>query len=187
MATTTQRGSVRSVNATTLNAWLSAGEAVLVDVRAPALHAAERIPGARSIPADRLEPARLEVPAGRRLVLHCEIGVASAQAARRLVEAGLDDVYNLESGIAGWKDAGLPVESTPGAPLPIIRQVQIVAGSLVVLGTALGAAVSPWFLLLSGFVGAGLVFAGATGICGMAALLLRLPHNRRGCAPGSAG
>jgi hypothetical protein len=60
--------------------------------------------------------------------------------------------------------------------------VQIVAGTLVVLGTVLGATVSPWFLLLSGLVGAGLVFAGSTGFCGMAALLLRLPYNRRRAA-----
>jgi rhodanese-related sulfurtransferase len=103
----------------------------------------------------------------------------SGTATRRAMEAGHTEVYNLAGGISAWKDAGLPVERTAGAPLPIIRQVQIVAGSLVVLGTVLGATVSPWFLLLSGFVGAGLVFAGATGICGMAALLLKLPHNRR--------
>ena len=36
------------------------------------------------------------------------------------------------------------------------------AGSLVLLGTLLGAFVSPWFLLLSGFVGAGLTLAGIT-------------------------
>jgi len=37
---------------------------------------------------------------------------------------------------------------------------------------------SPWFIALSAFVGAGLVFAGVTGTCGMAACLLKLPYNR---------
>jgi hypothetical protein len=41
-----------------------------------------------------------------------------------------------------------------------MRQVQITAGSLILVGTLLGAFVSPWWLILSGFVGAGLVFAG---------------------------
>jgi rhodanese-related sulfurtransferase len=177
MATTTS-ATVRSVDPRTLQAWLAAGDAVLVDVREPSMHAAERIAGARSVPLAALDPARLAVPAERKLVFHCEIGKASATAAQRLAEAGRDEVYNLEGGLQRWKQVGLPVESDPGAPLPVIRQVQIVAGSLVVLGTVLGATVSPWFLLLSGFVGAGLAFAGATGVCGMAALLLRLPYNR---------
>lgn len=184
MPTTQKPGStaVKAIDARTLETWLAAGEAVLVDVRDAGMHAAERIPGARSVPLATLDPGRLPVAPGQRLVLQCEIGVASAQAARRLAEAGRDDVYNLGGGIATWKQAGLPVESDPGAPLPVIRQVQIVAGTLVVAGTVLGAIVSPWFLVLSGFVGAGLVFAGATGACGMAALLLRLPYNRRGAA-----
>jgi rhodanese-related sulfurtransferase len=175
----TQNATVKAVDPKTLNAWLAAGDAVLVDVRDAGMHAAERIPGARSIPLAALDPAGLAVPPGQRLVFHCEIGAASAQAARRAGEAGRDNAYNLEGGIAAWKQAGLPVESDPGAPLPVIRQVQIAAGSLVVLGTVLGVTLSPWFLVLSGIVGAGLVFAGATGTCGMAALLLKLPYNRR--------
>lgn len=176
---TTQAAAVKTVDPRTLKSWLAAGDAVLVDVREPGMHAAERIAEARSVPLGTLDPARLPAAPGQRVVFHCEIGVASATAARRAMEAGRADVYNLAGGISAWKDAGLPVERDRNAPLPIIRQVQIVAGSLVVVGTVLGAAVSPWFLLLSGFVGAGLVFAGATGFCGMAAVLLKLPHNRR--------
>ncbi len=64
-----------------------------------------------------------------------------------------------------------------------MRQVQIVAGSLVVLGAVLGATVAPAFYLLSAFVGAGLVFAGVTGFCGMARILDVMPWNRRPLAP----
>jgi rhodanese-related sulfurtransferase len=174
-----QNATVKAVDPKTLNAWLAAGEAVLVDVRDAGMHAAERIPGARSIPLATLDPGGLTVGPGQRLVFHCEIGAASANAARRAGEVGRDNVYNLEGGIAAWKQAGLPVESDPGAPLPVNRQVQIAAGSLVLVGTVLGMTVSPRFLLLSGIVGAGLLFAGATGTCGMAALLLKLPYNRR--------
>ena len=178
MTTTTQQ-TVKTVDPKTLKSWLAAGDTVLVDVREPGMHAAERIAEARSVPLGSLDAARLPGAPGQRVVFQCEIGGMSATATRRAMEAGRTDVYNLVGGISAWKDAGFPVERTAGAPLPIIRQVQIVAGSLVVLGTVLGAAVSPWFLLLSGFVGAGLVFAGATGICAMAAMLLKLPHNRR--------
>jgi hypothetical protein len=60
------------------------------------------------------------------------------------------------------------------------RQVRIAAGSLVLLGVALGAFVSQWLYGLSAFVGAGLVFAGLTDTCGMGMLLARMPWNRRG-------
>ena len=58
-----------------------------------------------------------------------------------------------------------------------MRQVQIVAGSLVALGVALGVLVSPWMLILPAFVGCGLVFAGVSGWCGMARLLAVMPWN----------
>lgn len=60
-----------------------------------------------------------------------------------------------------------------------MRQVQIVAGSLVALGTVLGATVAPAFYALSAVVGAGLLFAGITGICGMERVLALMPWNRR--------
>jgi hypothetical protein len=57
--------------------------------------------------------------------------------------------------------------------------VQIAAGCLVLLGVILANVVSPWFTVLSAFVGAGLVFAGVSGWCGMARLLAVMPWNRR--------
>jgi len=39
--------------------------------------------------------------------------------------------------------------------------------------------VAPGFYALSAFVGAGLIFAGTTGFCGMAHLLGLMPWNRR--------
>jgi hypothetical protein len=35
------------------------------------------------------------------------------------------------------------------------------------------------FIWLSGFVGAGLIFAGVTDFCGMGLLLARMPWNKR--------
>ena len=63
-------------------------------------------------------------------------------------------------------------------PIEIMRQVQITAGGLVFLGVILGVWVAPAFLGLSAFVGAGLMFAGISGWCGMAKLLALMPWNR---------
>ena len=98
---------------------------------------------------------------------------------RQCLEAGFNSVMHLRGGIPSWKNAGYPIEKSHNAPISLFRQVQIVAGSLVVLGTILGVFVSPGFLLLSGFVGAGLVFAGITNTCAMGMLLAKLPYNQQ--------
>lgn len=73
----------------------------------------------------------------------------------------------------------MPIVEDKSQPLPLMRQVQIAAGALILLGVVLGYAVNSGFFLLSGFVGAGLTFAGLTGFCGMARLLAVMPWNRR--------
>lgn len=59
-----------------------------------------------------------------------------------------------------------------------MRQVQISAGSLVLLGLVLAVLVNPWFTALSAFVGAGLTQAGITGNCAMASILKHMPWNQ---------
>ena len=90
------------------------------------------------------------------------------------------ETYILDGGIDAWKKAGLPVTLDRSQPIDIMRQVQIArrqpgACSGVVLGTL----VAPGFYALSAFVGAGLLFAGISGFCGMARLLALMPWNRR--------
>ena len=45
------------------------------------------------------------------------------------------------------------------------QAVHVLAGSLVLVGTILGALVSPWWLLLVVFVGLNLAQSGFTGFC----------------------
>ncbi len=152
--------------------------ATLVDVREPDEHARERIPGARSLPLSRLEEAELAVHDGKPVLFHCRSGARTAGNAERLsTKVGVCEAYIVEGGLDAWKQAGLPVATDRRQPLELMRQVQIAAGSLVVLGVLLGALVSPWLYALSGFVGAGLVFAGVTGTCGLASLLRMMPWN----------
>ena len=96
-----------------------------------------------------------------------------------MFDMGFSEVFHLQGGLPTWKAAGYLTEVNRNAPISMFRQIQIVAGSLVFVGTVLGAFVSPWFLILSGFVGAGLIFAGITNTCAMAILLAKLPYNQR--------
>ncbi|MGE0223554.1 MAG: rhodanese family protein [Acetobacteraceae bacterium] len=153
--------------------------ATLVDVREPDEHARARIPGARNLPLSRLEDAELAVHQGKPVLFHCRSGARTAGHAERLAgKAGAVEAFIVEGGLDAWKAAGLPVTEDRRQPLELMRQVQITAGSMVLLGVILGALLSPWFYALSGFVGAGLVFAGATGTCGLANLLRLMPWNR---------
>ena len=148
----------------------------VVDVRQPMEVAGGRIPGSRCIPLDRIEHA--ELPEGD-LVLVCQSGNRSAQAAALLRRRWPGrTVLDLEGGLEGWQQAGLPVEHQAGAPLPLMRQVQIAAGSLVLLGLIGSHLWASAWIGLSWFVGAGLVFAGVSGFCGMARLLAWMPWNR---------
>lgn len=153
--------------------------ALLVDVREADEHARERIPGARSLPLSRLDGADLAGQQAGTLLFHCRSGARTAGNAERLAAcAGDVEAFVVAGGLEAWKRAGLPVAQDRRQPLELMRQVQIAAGSLVLLGVVLGALVAPAFIALSGFVGAGLVFAGVTGTCGLARVLRLMPWNR---------
>jgi rhodanese-related sulfurtransferase len=159
--------------------WMQAGDTLLVDVREDYEHGEERIDGALLRPLSSFDPDAVRRDAGsKRVVFHCRSGKRSADAAKRYGQAG-ETTFHLTGGIEGWKAAGRPVvRPATGPRLPLMRQVQIVAGALVATGVGLGVTFSPWFLALSGFVGCGLMFAGITGWCGMAKLLAVMPWNR---------
>ena len=154
--------------------------ASLIDIRQPDEHARERIAGALNVPLDRLSK---DSAPGDVLVFHCRSGMRTAQATSTLSQAAAGrDCYIVEGGISGWGNAGLPVEMVRGAPIEMQRQVMIAAGGLVLLGALMAMLVAPGWIWLSLFVGAGLVFAGISGFCGMAHVLALMPWNRRGAA-----
>jgi rhodanese-related sulfurtransferase len=155
--------------------------AVLVDIREAGEHARERIPGARHHPLSRINNDNPAQPGDAVLIFHCRSGARTTANASKLA-AGIPnacEAYILEGGLEAWKKSGLPVAVDPTQPIDIMRQVQIGAGSLVLAGVVLGAFFSPGFYALSGLVGAGLVFAGVTGFCGMARILGAMPWNRQ--------
>lgn len=167
---------VQDIDATQAKRLLSSGDAVLIDIREPDEHARERIPGAQSVPLSAL-PRSIHLPQ-KQAIFHCRSGGRTAAAAERLAGASSADTYLLTGGLEAWKKAGYPVERDRARPIEMMRQVQIAAGSLVLGGVILGATVDSKFYRLSGFVGAGLLFAGLTGTCGMARLLAFAPWNR---------
>ncbi|MBR8826346.1 MAG: rhodanese-like domain-containing protein [Gomphosphaeria aponina SAG 52.96 = DSM 107014] len=170
---------LKVINSKTLKQLLAQETVTLVDVREPSEYAGEHIEGANLIPLSSFDPNKIPQESNKILVLYCQSSNRSAQAAQKLLLTGCEEVTHLEGGLNAWKQLGFPTKINQNAPISIMRQVQIIAGSLVLTGTLLGAFVSPWFLILSGFVGAGLTFAGITNTCAMAILLAKLPYNKR--------
>lgn len=157
-------------------AMLSHG-ATLVDIREKDEWRREHVPLASHHPLSSIE--RHPPKAAGAVIFHCRSGNRTTVNAQRLAAAVPGaKVYVLEGGIEAWRDAGLPIVKDARQPIEIMRQVQIVAGSLVAVGTALGVLVHPGFLAVPGFVGAGLAFAGVTGTCAMARILSLAPWNR---------
>lgn len=149
--------------------------AMLVDIRSADEFARSRPAGALNRPLDAIGPLGFDGP----VVFLCRSGMRTGANATRLAQCHTGEAYLLKGGLDAWKAAGLPVEEDREAPLEIMRQVQIAAGSLILLGVLLGFALAPGWFALAAFVGAGLTFAGLTGWCGMAMLLVRMPWNRR--------
>ena len=168
----------RSITARDAQRWLAAGEAILIDVREPAEFAAGHVPLAVSLPLGSLPDALTRLPRQTKLIFQCQSGARSYRAcALATQQAGLESV-NLDGGIAAWRAAGLPVVGNAGPRFSIFRQVQMIMGTLVVLLVAAGFAGVTAAFAVAGVLGAMLAFAGATGWCGLALLLGRMPWNR---------
>ena len=94
------------------------GDAVFVDVRERAEHAAGAITGAVAAPRGFLEfiadPAspmhNPALSAGKRLVIYCASGGRSALATKTLQDMGYAEVANLTGGFQAWTEAGGPTE-----------------------------------------------------------------------------
>ena len=165
-----------SISAHDLAEQLHSQRVAVIDVREPMEYASGHITGSLNVPLARLHQA--DMPRGP-LVLVCQSGNRSSKGVQTLLQQGHSDpVSDLAGGLPSWQQAGLPVRKLKNAPLPLMRQVQIAAGSLVLLGLILSNTVAPAWILLSWFVGAGLVFAGVSGFCGMARLLAVMPWNK---------
>lgn len=178
-----------SVNTISLNDFqrlLKAGRQLnILDVRTPAEFARVHAAGARCVPLDGLDPAAIAAARSspnEAVYVICHSGARAAKACERFQQAGVGEVYSIEGGTAAWERAGLPVEKGKGGAISLERQVRIVAGSLVLVGSILAWTVHRDFLVIPAFVGAGLAFAGISDLCGMGMLLTKMPWNRGSAA-----
>jgi rhodanese-related sulfurtransferase len=163
------------------NLWRSNPALRVIDVRTGGEYQSVHAKGAELEPLHDLDEGRLiaslQSPEQPVYIL-CKSGVRATQAAEKLIAAGLASPIVVEGGTDAWVAAGLPVERHGRGVLPLNRQMQCIIGSFTLIGSVLAIALDPRFVWLPMLMGAGLVFAGVTGLCPMMNLVARMPWNR---------
>ncbi|TDU81553.1 rhodanese-related sulfurtransferase [Prosthecobacter fusiformis] len=105
---------VAQVSPTGLREWLT-DEAravpVLVDARSDEEYAVSHLAGALHVDAETVEDEALRKwDPQQQYVVYCSAGYRACNLARRLHQAGIPQVTNLEGGIFAWANAGHPVQ-----------------------------------------------------------------------------
>lgn len=181
--------SPRTITPQQLHDIVQSGQNVeLIDVRTPLEYREVHVGFARNVPLDQLDAAKIaggRDPSGQPLYVICRSGSRGKQACEKIVGAGYTNVVNVEGGTQAWDQSGLPVVRGQKT-ISLERQVRIAAGLLVLVGALLSHFAHPYWIGLSAFVGAGLVFAGVTDTCGMGLMLARMPWNQAPKAPSNA-
>jgi rhodanese-related sulfurtransferase len=109
---------------------LKAGEHILIlDVREPYEFAVMHIEGSLNVPRGILESAveygyeetepELVEARQRPVVIVCRSGNRSLLAAKTMKMMGYEQVFNLKTGLRGWKDYEASLVDGSGAPVPL--------------------------------------------------------------------
>lgn len=180
---------MQTISAQQLSERLGSEPIDLIDVRTPAEFREVHASGARNVPLDSLNPSSIMAARNGRgdqpLYVMCKSGVRGGKACQKFIDAGFPQVINIEGGVQAWEAAQLPVVRGKKT-VSLERQVRIAAGLLVLTGALLGYFLHPYFIGLSAFVGAGLMFSGITDSCAMGTVLAKMPWNQvRECDSGT--
>lgn len=156
---------------------------VILDVREKEEFEAEHVPDSICCPLsqfDLIAPGILKNIKDSQIVIMCRSGNRAKLALNELKRFNVDQhkfsVY--EGGMNQWKSQGKNV-SGKGSVFPIMRQVQIVASSMIFIAFLASKYIAHDFVYIALFVGFGLALAGYSGICPMAMILQKMPWNNK--------
>jgi rhodanese-related sulfurtransferase len=160
----------------------------LIDVRTPMEFQEEHVEFARNVPLDRLDPKEImecrDCGCDEPIYVICRSGRRGQQACEQFLQAGFENVINVDGGTVACIDAQLPTVKGKKA-ISLERQVRMIAGMMIVAGVLLGWFVNPWLSGIAAFCGLGLLYAGITDSCAMGLILARMPWNQASCESGT--
>lgn len=108
----TKSGGTQTVATADFKQLVDKHEAVLLDVRTPGEYAEGHLAGSTNVDyenpgfSDEIQKLDKNKP----YLVYCRSGRRSAAAMQQMKDAGFTNVTNLDGGIMGWQNAGLPVE-----------------------------------------------------------------------------
>ncbi|WP_438969803.1 rhodanese-like domain-containing protein [Methylophaga sp.] len=155
----------------------------LVDVRTPAEVRQDALDSIIAIPVDQLTPdmvtEKIEQNQSdtKQIYLICQSGKRAYIAAEKLSGKVGQELIVVEGGMNAIRASqGDPIKTR--SVMSLERQVRLAAGSIVLTGVLLGYLFNTNWFLLSGFVGAGLIYAAITDNCAMGIIMSKAPWNR---------
>jgi len=103
--------SYKALRPAALTALINRENALVVDLSSTAEFEKGHIPGSKNVQPSQFDPENKQLANAKALpvVAVCRTGQASAAAAKRLKQAGFEQVYWLDGGIAAWQQADLPL------------------------------------------------------------------------------
>ena len=148
---------------------------LLIDVRNPNEFESERIKNSLNIPLTEIENYfNLLKKQKKQIILICKSGARSQIACTKLHQ--LENIFSMEGGLNSWQENKFKI-ITGKKVWGLERQVRFVAGSLVFIGVLFSYIFNQKFILVSGFIGLGLVFAAITNTCAMGFIISKMPWN----------
>lgn len=161
---------------------------IILDVREKEEFEAEHIPESIMCPLSQFD---LQAPGilknlknEEEIIVMCRTGNRAKMAINELQKHDISHLRftTYEGGLQKWKSEGKPLKGK-GSVFPIMRQVQIVASSMIFLAFIAATFISTGFIYLALFVGFGLALAGYTGFCPMVYILQKMPWNNKRMVP----
>ena len=168
---------MNEISAKEFNEKLKHENITVIDVRTIDEFKRSYIPGVINIPTEVVHNHQ-DIFKSRDVYVICNSGNRSAMVIREFESKGVTHLVNVQGGMMEWVKHGFSILGNQKQVMPMMRQVMIVAGLMILIGVGLHFYVDPKGIYLSGFVGAGLFYAGASGNCYMTKVLGKLPWNK---------
>jgi rhodanese-related sulfurtransferase len=173
-------GNIQEIDAKTAKDIFNKEDAILIDVREPAEHRAEKLKIAHNMPLSKIKAEHISNLKAdtQKVMFHCKSGKRSQEACEKIARDLPFDIYCIKDGFENLVSEGFENILSQSNLLPLDRQVQLVVSLMILSGLIIYYFVSPIGLILPLMAGLGLMNAALTGWCGMAKILAVMPWNQ---------
>lgn len=161
-----------------LNEALKSENICILDVRTNTEFMENSIQNSIHIPLNDLKGNEQILNEAKQIVIVCKGGVRACKGFERLSLENQQKAKVLDGGIDEWIKNRLPVNSQRKIRFPIINQMQMIIGLMLVIFALCTIFVNKWFILGSLFIGFMLFIAGLSGFCLLINILAKMPWNR---------